>query len=83
MLSGYIFVGMVNLFILSLIEFAIVFETCGHVDLSVFNPVENYRRWTSMNWFGVILFTFLLNIICPGLAVCYWFWKLCTVGRKR
>lgn len=51
-------------------------------DLSFFNPIRNYKEWTSMNWFGVIFFTTLLNIICPVYALGYWFYKLCTVGRK-
>lgn len=51
-------------------------------DLSFFNPIRNYKEWTSMNWFGVIFFTILLNVIYPVYALCYWFYKLCTVGRK-
>lgn len=51
-------------------------------DFSFFNPVCNYEQWCNMNWFGVIFFTLLINITCPVYALCYWFWKLCTVGRK-
>lgn len=51
-------------------------------DLSFFNPIRNYKEWIFMNWFGVIFFTILLNIICPAYALGYWFYKLCTVGRK-
>lgn len=54
---------------------------CDMFDLAVFNPIKNYKRWTSMNWFGVVFFTLVLNIVCPVLAFYYWFWKLCTVGR--
>jgi hypothetical protein len=82
MLGLYIVLGTGALVAFSLIELLFITDGCGCDDLSVFNPVENYRRWTNINWFGVILLTFLLNVICPGLAVCYWFWKLCTVGRK-
>ena len=45
------------------------------------NPVRNYKVWTT-NWFGTILITVLLNILCIEFAVFYWLWKLCTVGRK-
>lgn len=48
----------------------------------IFNPIRNYKRWENMNWFGVILFTTLLNLICPILSIGFWFYKLCTVGRK-
>lgn len=47
-----------------------------------FNPIRNYKTWTSMNWFGVILGTTLLHVLLPVYAVCYWFYKLCTFGRK-
>lgn len=52
-------------------------------DLSFCNPIRNYKKWSNINWFGVIFFTLLLNIICPVYAFGYWFYKLCTVGRKK
>ena len=52
-------------------------------DFSIFNPIRNYREWTNMNWFGVILATVLLNVGFPLYAFCYWFYKLCTVGRSK
>jgi hypothetical protein len=52
-------------------------------DLSFFNPIRNYKKWTSMNWFGVIFFTLLLHTALPLYAIGYWFYKLCTVGRKK
>lgn len=62
------------------IEAAIIAGICD--DLSVFNPMRNYKKWKSMNWFGVIFFTLLLNVAMPILAFFYWFYKVCTVGRK-
>lgn len=35
-----------------------------------------------VNWFGAIMLSLLYTIICPIGAVCYWFYKLCTVGRR-
>lgn len=62
----------------------VIFITIAQSDrLDFFNPVINYKLWTSMNWFGVLIFTILLNVLCPVIAVGYWFYKLCTVGRKR
>lgn len=52
-------------------------------DFSFFNPICNYKNWSSMNWFGVIFFTLLLNIAFPVYAFGYWFYKLCTVGRNK
>ncbi len=86
MLILHILFGIFSIGIISLIELWLISETFydgDDFDFSTFNPVKNYDRWTSMNWFGVILFTLMLNLICPGLAVGYWFWKLCTVGRKE
>ena len=51
--------------------------------LAFFNPIRNYKAWTSMNWFGVILCTTFLHVLLPVYAVCYWFYKLCTFGRKQ
>lgn len=82
MISQSIVASIFVVVFVSVVELLFIVDGCDRGDLSVFNPVENYRRWTNLNWFGVILFTFLLNVICPGLSVCYWFWKLCTVGRK-
>ena len=62
-------------------------------DLSIFNPIRNYNKWTRLNWFGIGVITILLNIIFIPYAVCYWIYKivaiiccliywLFTVGRK-
>ena len=51
--------------------------------LAFFNPIRNYKAWTSMNWFGVILCTTLLHVFLPVYAICYWVYKLCTFGRKQ
>ena len=64
--------------------FTLIFALMLQVErFDIFNPVANYHEWTEMNWFGVILFTIIINVISPVIAVCYWFWKLCTVGRSK
>lgn len=50
-------------------------------NFSFVNPFVIYKN-ISMNWFGVILLTVLLNISFPLVSICYWFYKLVTVGRK-
>ena len=47
------------------------------------NPYYVYKYNTSINWFGATLISLFFNIICPIGAICYWFHKLCTFGRKR
>ena len=70
------------IFCISLLEFIIL---CGieTEDFSFFNPIRNYKQWSGINWFGVIFLTLLLNIVFPVYAIGYWFYKLCTVGRKN
>ena len=45
------------------------------------NPIYIYRN-TRCNIFGTICLTILANLLCPVLSICYWVYKLCTVGRK-
>lgn len=69
--------------ILTLIEVVFVLDVMDDPDgFAFFNPIRNYKTWTSMNWFGVIFVTLMLNVIMPLYAIGYWFYKLCTVGRK-
>lgn len=73
-------------FPLHMAAFVIVIDDVirGNLDVfDLFNPIRNYKTWTSMNWFGVILGTVLLHVLFPVYAVIYWFYKLCTFGRKQ
>ena len=76
------------LFMLSIFELFVILsylsgaERDYDIGLEFFDPVCNYRAWKSMNWFGVIFFTLLWNIIFPVFSLIYWFYKLCTIGRK-
>lgn len=70
------------IFFITFIEGIFVCLVIDPEDFSFFNPIRNYKKWSSMNWFGVIFFTLLLNIILPVYAFGYWFYKLCTVGRN-
>ena len=46
------------------------------------NPRWTYKYHKSVNWFGAIMLSLLYAALCPIGAVCYWFYKLCTVGRR-
>ena len=48
----------------------------------IVNPYYVYKYCKSVNWFGAIIIALLFTVICPIGAVFYWFYKLCTVGRK-
>jgi hypothetical protein len=51
------------------------------IGLCFCNPKWIYNH-TKTNWFGTIFLTILANAIFGPTALCYWFYKLCTVGRK-
>lgn len=42
--------------------------------------------WThvyhKVNWLGAIMLSLIYNALCPIGAICYWIYKLCTVGRR-
>lgn len=46
------------------------------------NPYWAYRYYKGVNWFGAIMLSLLYTILCPIGAICYWFYKLCTIGRR-
>ena len=54
----------------------------GAEGLEFVNPVYIYRK-CRVNAFGAILVAFLFSLICPIGTICYWIYKLCTVGRKE
>ena len=45
------------------------------------NPFVIYRL-LKVNMFGAVMIALAFSILCPMFSVCYWFYKLCTVGRK-
>ena len=48
---------------------------------------NNYDCWKKLNWFGVLLFTILLNIVFAPVAIIYWVSEfliyIFTVGRNN
>ena len=46
------------------------------------NPYWAYKYHQGVNWFGAIMLSLLYTALFPIGAVCYWFYKLCTVGRR-
>ena len=56
-------------------------DMSGTIGLCFCNPKWIYKH-TKTNWFGTALLTSLVNVIFGPTALCYWFYKLCTVGRR-
>lgn len=46
------------------------------------NPYCAYKLIPSINWFGAVVVSVVFNLLCPIGSVCYWFYKLCTLGKK-
>ena len=50
------------------------------------NPIENYKNWHCLNWFGVSVFTLIINIAFLPIAILYWvlrfFAFIFTTGRR-
>ena len=45
------------------------------------NPLVIYKE-TRVNWFGAFFLAAFYGMMCPICTAGYWFYKLCTVGRK-
>ena len=65
-----------NLFIMS-----VSVDNGDTVGLQWINPIVIYDN-VSVNWFGCIVLTILAHIAAGPWTIFYWFYKLCTVGRK-
>lgn len=48
---------------------------------SILNPIVIYET-IEVNIFGCIIATIFAHLILPWVAPFYWFYKLCTVGRR-
>ena len=69
--------------VVNVIMFFIFVGTCGFEDYGFawLNPLFIYE-YIDVNWFGALLLTLVANVIFVPYAISYWFYKLCTVGRK-
>lgn len=46
------------------------------------NPYWSYYYCESLNWFGAIMVSLGYSLLSPIITIGYWFYKLCTIGRK-
>lgn len=47
------------------------------------NPKDIWKNYENVNIFGCVILTVCLNLLVPVISIGYWFYKLCTVGRKN
>ena len=50
-------------------------------DFSFVNPIKIYKTY-KVNYFGAAIICIIYNLLCPIGSIGYWFYKLCTFGRK-
>ena len=78
-----------GLFVWSLIGAMVicVFGGCGlsivaySYDSEFFNPAYCYKH-AHVNWFGAFMIALGFTLLSPLWAAGFWFYKLCTVGRR-
>ena len=50
-------------------------------DFSFLNPIKIYKTY-HVNYFGATIIRITYNLLCPIGSIGYWFYKICTFGRK-
>ena len=73
-LTVWIFINIFVLFIL------IAMSIEGDANFSFVNPLVIYDN-LKVNWFGAWFLATLFNVVLPAVAIPYWIYKICTVGR--
>ena len=59
----------------------LIVASASGVNLSFVNPIVIYNK-IKVNWFGAWLLAIVCNIVLPVVAIIYWIYKICTVGRQ-
>lgn len=52
------------------------------IGCSFVNPKALYKH-IKVNWFGAWFLAIIANILLPAIAIPYWIYKVCTVGREK
>lgn len=64
-----------------MVLFILLLSCADGANFSFVNPIVIYKN-IRVNWFGAWALSILLNILLPAIAIPYWIYKICTVGRK-
>ena len=76
-----LFIYIIIIVVVNFIWWTVAIDVSGEIGVCFCNPKWIYNH-TKTNWFGTLLLTVLVNVAFGPAALCYWFYKLCTVGRK-
>jgi len=52
------------------------------IEVERLNPLYIYKD-RRVNWFGALCLALVFNVTSPVVTICFWFYKLCTVGRRH
>ena len=74
-----LFYHFVGLTIIAITGFAGAVDNASGVEFV--NPCFIYRK-VRVNWFGASVLALIYTVLLPMPAIVYWFYKLCTFGRK-
>ena len=72
---------MISIHIIALL-FLMITNAYNDVGFAWLNPCFIYKH-SKVNWFGAAFLALVANVAIPGIAIIYWFYKLCTVGRRQ
>lgn len=72
---------LITILVVNLIWWIAAVNLSGEMGLCFCNPKWIYNH-TKTNWFGTFFLAILANAAFGPAALCYWFYKLCTVGRE-
>ena len=65
----------------NVVGFIIALLSMDSTGFEYVNPCWIYRHY-HVNYFGAALLFIVFNLLCPIVSFCYWFYKICTFGRK-
>lgn len=77
MVNLFIFWAIIN--VVALFILFLLFIDCD-ANFSFVNPMVIYDE-IRVNWFGAWLLAIVINVLLPAVAIPYWIYKICTVGR--
>lgn len=64
----------------NVVGFIIALLSMDSTGFEYVNPCWIYHHY-HVNYFGAALLFIVFNLLCPIVSFCYWFYKICTVGR--
>ena len=78
-MSTSAFIGLILFYVF--INLIFLFNISIEIMEAGFNPIQVYKE-NNVNWFGCIMLVLLTHILFLPIAIIYWFYKLCTCGRR-